>query len=122
MENFIAKKYANREKELFSLGMSKNQFGFQFHGVHVISNYLIYMTEPDWIDYLENLRKLLNDEKGRIGATITEKQKLEAFCKSLGNITGPEIRDENLRELLEGTLYLIGQSREHLQEELTRII
>lgn len=121
MDTYFANKYAERETQLFSLGMSKNQFGFAFHDIHVLGNDLIHMIDRDWNEFILNIKKSISVAKKTIDLQITDKQKLQNFCNSLGQVTGPELKNEKARELLEGCLFLVGQAREFLNEEVARL-
>lgn len=114
---------AERQKHLFSLGMAKTASGFCFRTLLVNTIFIEQMNDLEWqvfSDFIFRTIVAMKKESANESAIIeaTDKEKLQNFCKSLGQITGPELREERSRTHLEYALFTIGQARENLQEEV----
>lgn len=122
-ENITAEIIADRHKHLFSLGMAKTASGFCFRTLLVNNLFIEQMDSLEWqvfMDFVFRMVITMKKESANAPALVelSDKDKLQNFCKSLGQITGPELREERNKSHLEFALFTIGQARENLQEEV----
>jgi hypothetical protein len=118
IDQHLANRTAQRETALYQLGFSKGKFGFSFRELHVIDYNIKEMNEFDWEQYMAVVMPALTKLKELANVPVSDREKLKTFYHQLGNITGPEVRGEEERQVLEVVLHTIGQAREWLKEEI----
>lgn len=110
-----------RYTKLFSLGMSKNWLGFSFHDIGINKTVVDQLSEEEWNETLEQLTISVETKKRSLESkNKSDHEKLEDFVKSLGQITGPELKDAEARATLEGALHLIKTARDYVVEQLQK--
>ena len=125
-----------REKSLFKLGFARYALGFTAFGVIISDEKIRLLSERGWNQTFRELE--IDVEKAKAdhvtipgevakifppepGEYKTEKQKMEDFCKSLAQITGPEITDPQLLHILDTALVQIKETRIHIRELLKNV-
>ncbi len=108
-----------RFTQLYALGMSKTLNGFAFNNVGIHIQTVNDLPDEEWTETLEQLKLSVNNLKQSISnITKSDREKLEDFIKSLGNVTGPELREKESQLILEGALHFIRMAREYIQESI----
>lgn len=111
-----------RYSELFALGMCKNWIGFTFQDIAIDMDVVNELPESEWVETLEQLKISIDSKKRSLdNSAKSDREKLQDFIKSLGQITGPELKDVEHQHILDGSLDLIRCAREFVIESLEKL-
>lgn len=114
MENINRKE--SRQKQLFSLGMSKSIYGFVFRTVCVTTYDVDHMVDPDWNKYIEFITKSIGELREE-SSVISDEQKVLIWAREIRRMTGPEVSDPNLVSIVNNAVMHLNHIGESIEVE-----
>lgn len=113
-----------REKQLFDLGFARYALGFTTLGIFISDNDIRISNDNTWNDLFENAKMEVEalrkdaDPSQRPPLQKSDKEKMEDFVRSLGQITGPEITDPKILHILDHALVQLKETRAFIKLSL----